>query len=161
MHLQEKTLCYLWPWPWVQDHMKCCPVPSKPCDLYTCKIWRCSVEGLRRICIYSKYIIWPCQGHRKCCQVPATLCDLCTCKVWSNYIKWLRRRCIYKKIHYLTFDPNPDPKVKVKQNVAQFSLHHVLYVPAKSAVAMYNDLTGDEFTRNVTEGRKNWKLSTS
>ena len=33
--------------------MKCCPVPSTSCDLYTCNVWRCYDEGLRR-CIYNK-----------------------------------------------------------------------------------------------------------
>ena len=41
-------------WPWVQGHMKCCPVPSTSWDLYTCKVWKCYVEGLRRRCIYKE-----------------------------------------------------------------------------------------------------------
>ena len=86
-------------------------------------------------------------------KVPSTPCDLCTCKVRSEYIKWLRRRCIYKKIHHLTFEVDPNPKVKVTQNAVQFPLHHVIYGPAKFAVTMFYDLGGDAFTRNLTEGR--------
>ena len=61
----------------------------------------------------------------------------------------------YKKIHYLTFDLDPDPKVKVTQNVAQFPLHYMIYAPAKFAVASSNGLGRDAFTRNVMEGRTN------
>ena len=67
--------------------------------------------------------------------LPSTSCDLCTCKVWSCYCQWLRR-CIYKKIHYFTFDLDPNVKgVKVTQNVAQYPLHHVTFAPAKFDVA--------------------------
>ena len=51
------------------------------------------------------------------------------------------------------FDIDPDPKVKVTQNVAQCPLHHVIYAPAKFAGASCNNLGGDAFTRNLTEGR--------
>ena len=37
------------------------------------------------------------------------------------------------------------------QNVAQFPLHHVIYAPAKFAVALSNGLGGDAFTRYVTD----------
>ena len=50
------------------------------------------------------------------------------------------------------FDVDPDPKVKVIQNNAQFPLHYVSYVPAKFAVATFNGLGGDAFTRNLMEG---------
>ena len=60
---------------------------------------------------------------------------------------------MYKKIHYLTFGVDPDHKVKVTQNVAQFPPHYVIYAPAKFAVATLNGLGGDVFTRNLTEGR--------
>ena len=60
-------------------------------------------------------------------------------------------RCIYKKLHYLTFDL--DLWVKVKQNVAQYPLHHVAYLGTKFKVAMSNGLCGDAFTRNATDGR--------
>ena len=62
-------------------------------------------------------------------------------------------------MHYLTFDPYPDPKVKVTQNVAQFPLHHVIYAPAKFAAAMLNGVGGDAFTRNVTEGQTDHRLT--
>ena len=48
---------------------------------------------------------------------------------------------------------DPDPKVKVTQNVAQVPLHHVIYAPAKFAVATFKGLGGDAFTRNLTDGR--------
>ena len=50
----------------------------------------------------------------------------------------VKEECIYKKIHYLTFDVDPDPKVKVTQNVAQFPLRHVIHAPVKFAVATFN-----------------------
>ena len=53
----------------------------------------------------------------------------------------------------MTFDVDPDYKVKVTQTVSQFPLHHVIYAPAKFAVATFNGLGGDAFTRNLTEGR--------
>ena len=59
------------------------------------------------------------------------------------------RRYIYKKIHYLTFDLG----VKVKQNVAQYPLHHVTYSTTKFENATPNGLGGDIFTRNVTDGQ--------
>ena len=58
-----------------------------------------------------------------------------------------------QEIHYLTFDVDPDTKVKLTQNVAQFPLHHAIYTPAKFAVATFNGLGGDAFTRNLMEGR--------
>ena len=75
-------------------------VPSTSCDLYTCKVWRCYVQELRRRC-NTLFDIWPwpkCQGHTKCCPVTSTSCDLFTCKVCSCYVQQFRR-CIYKK-HY-------------------------------------------------------------
>ena len=95
-----------------------------------------------------KYIIWPWpsgQGHTKSCPVPSTSCDLCTYRVWSYYVKSFRRRSIYKKIQYLTFDI--DLGVKVRQNVAQYPLHHVTYPATKFEVARSNRLGGDTFTR--------------
>ena len=44
--------------------------------------------------------------------------------------------------------------VKVSQNVAQYPLHHVIYSATKFEIAMSNDLVGDTFTRNVTDGRQ-------
>ena len=38
----------IWPWPGVPGHMKRCPVPSKSCDLCTCKVWSCYVQRFRR-----------------------------------------------------------------------------------------------------------------
>ena len=52
----------------------------------------------------------------------------------------------------ILFELDPDPNVKVKQNVAQFPLHHVIYAPAKFAVATSNDLGEYAFTRILTEG---------
>ena len=37
--------------------------------------------------------------------------------------------------------------VKVTQNVAKYTLHHVTYAPAKFEVAKSNRFGGDEFTR--------------
>ena len=37
--------------------------------------------------------------------------------------------------------------VKVAQNIAQYSLHHVTYASAKFEVATSNSLGGDAFTR--------------
>ena len=47
----------------------------------------------------------------------------------------------------------PTPKVKATQDVVKFPLHHVIYAPAKFAVATFNGLGGDAFTRNLTEGQ--------
>ena len=55
-------------------------------------------------------------------------------------------------MHYLAFDVDPNPKVKVTQNVAQFPLPHVIYAPAKFAVATFNSLGGDAFRRILVEG---------
>ena len=52
---------------------------------------------------------------------------------------------MYKKIQYLTFDL--DLRIKVTQNVAQFSLHHVTCSATKFEVATSNGLGGDTFTR--------------
>ena len=57
----------------------------------------------------------------------------------------------------MTFDVDPDPKVKVTQNFAQFPLHYVIYAPAKFAVATFNGLGGDAFTRNLMEGQMDGK----
>ena len=31
----------IWHWPLGQSHMKCCPVPSTSCDLFSYKVWSC------------------------------------------------------------------------------------------------------------------------
>ena len=51
------------------------------------------------------------------------------------------------------FDVDPNSEAKVTQNVAQFPLHLLIYAPAKFAVATFNNLGGDAFTRNLMEGR--------
>ena len=86
-----------------RSHKMMLSIPSKPCDLCTCKGWSCYVQWFRRRCIYKKIHYLTGQGHRKCCWVPSTSSELCNCIVWSCYVYWLRRRCIYKKKHYLTF----------------------------------------------------------
>ena len=147
---QENTLLELWPWH--QGHMKYCPVSSKSWNLCTCNVWSCYVQGFGRRCIYKKihymtlsqYVLDLSQGHTKCSSVPSTSCDLCTCIVWSYYVERFGRRCIYKKIHYVTFDL--DIGVKVTQNVAQYSLHHVIYAATPFEVATSNGLGGDTFT---------------
>ena len=45
----------------------------------------------------------------------------------------------------MTFDL--DIGVKITQNVAQYSLHHVTYAATKFEVATSNGLGGDKFTR--------------
>ena len=126
-----------------------------PIHMQSLKVIRLSVKKevhLQEIAIYD---LWPWpkgQDHRKYCPVPSTLFYLSTCRVWSKYINWLRRS-IYKKTHYLTFDVDPNPKVKVTQKVAQWPLHHVIYTPAKLAVATFDGLGGDAFTRNLMEGQ--------
>ena len=45
----------------------------------------------------------------------------------------------------MTFDL--DLGVKITQNVAQYSLHHVTYEATKFEVANANGLGGDKFTR--------------
>ena len=82
------------------------------------------------------------QGHLKYFLAPSTSCDICTCKVCSCYVHQFRSKRIYKKIQYLTFHLVD----KVIQDVAQYPLHHVTYVPAKFKVAMSISL-GDAFTR--------------
>ena len=47
--------------------------------------------------------------------------------------------------------------VKVTKNIAQIPLHYVISAPAKFAVATYNGLGEDAFTRNLTEGRTHCK----
>ena len=37
-----------------EGHTKCCLVPSKSYDLFTCKICNCYVQQFRRRCIYKK-----------------------------------------------------------------------------------------------------------
>ena len=54
MHLQEKTLFELWPWPWGQGHTKCHPVPSISCDLCIYKVRGCYVQRFRRRYNYKK-----------------------------------------------------------------------------------------------------------
>ena len=54
MHLQEKTLFDLWPWPWGQGHTKCHPVPSTSCDLCTYKVSSCYVQRFWRRYNYKK-----------------------------------------------------------------------------------------------------------
>ena len=97
----------------------------------------------------KKYIIWSWpqgQGHMNCCLVPSTSCDLCTGKIWSCYFQKFMRRCVYKKIHFLTFDPNLDLRVKVTKNVTQYPRHYVTYAQAKFEVATSKSLWGDAFT---------------
>ena len=48
-----------------QGHIKCCPVPSTSCDLFTSKVKCCYISQLRISCIYKK-THWPWswgQGH--------------------------------------------------------------------------------------------------
>ena len=45
-----------------------------------------------------------------------------------------------------------DLGVKVTQDVAQYPLHYVTYVPAKCEVATSNSLGGDVFTRKYSIG---------
>ena len=93
MHLQGYTLFDIRPWPWVQGHRQCCPVPSTSCDLYICDIWRCYVQGLRRRCIYKKihHLTW----HEMFLRYVYTMWSMhlqnCSC-----YVQRFRRRCIYK-----------------------------------------------------------------
>ena len=128
-------------------------------------MWPIHMQSLKVLCPRVKeemhlqenaiYDLWPWskgQGHRKYCPVLSTLCDLCTCKVWSKHIKWLRR-CIYKKKTLFDHWHWPDPNAKVTQNVAQFPIHHVIYAPAKFAVATFKGLGVDAFSRNLTDKR--------
>ena len=93
----------------------------------------------------TQYVLDPGQCHKKWSPVPSTSRDPCTCIVWSCYLKRFWRRCIYKKILYMTFDL--DLGVKITQNVAQYSLHHVTYAATKFEVAKSNGLVGDAFAR--------------
>ena len=43
-----------------------------------------------------------------------------------------------------------DLGVKVTQDVAQYPLHHVIYVPGQCEVAPFNDLGRDAFTRKYS-----------
>ena len=80
--------------------------------------------------------------HPKCCPVPSSD-DLCTCEVLCCYTQRFRRRSIYKKVYYLTLTLG----LKVTQNVAQYTPHHVTYTPAKFEVVTSNCLEGYAFTR--------------
>ena len=44
----------IWPWPSGQGHTKCCPVPSKSCDLCTNRVWSYYLKSFRRRSIYKK-----------------------------------------------------------------------------------------------------------
>ena len=48
---------------------------------------------------------------------------------------------------YLFFTIDLDLKVKVTWKIAQYSLHHVTYTPAKFEVAIPNGERGDAFIR--------------
>ena len=67
--------------------------------------------------------------------------------MYMHSLKLLRptiwEEMLYKKINYMTLDLG----VKVMQNVAQYSLHHVTYAATKFEVATCNGLGGDIFTR--------------
>ena len=86
-----------------QGHTKCCPVPSTSCHLFTCKVWSCYIQWLRRRCIYKKIhnmtLTLESRSHK---MLPNTLHI-----IWPMHLqnlKFLRqfRRCINKKEHYLT-----------------------------------------------------------
>ena len=102
------------------------------------------------------------QGHTKCCPVPSTSRHLCTCKVWRCFVQRLRRRCIYKKKTLYDLDLG----VKVTDNVAQYSPHHVIYAPAKLEVAKSNRLGEEAFKRKYIiwpwpQGSRSHKASPS
>ena len=44
-------------------------------------------------------------------------------------------------------------RVKVSQNIVQYSLNHVTYAATKFEVARSNGLGGDTLTRNVADAR--------
>ena len=48
--------------------------------------------------------------------------------------------------------------LEVTRNVAHYPLHHVTYSATKFEVATSNDLGGDTFTRNVTDGCRNFGI---
>ena len=43
----------IWPWPWVQGHMKCKPTPSTSCRICSCNSWSCYVLRFGG-CIFKK-----------------------------------------------------------------------------------------------------------
>ena len=117
-------------------YTKCCLVPSPSCDLCTCVVCNCYIQLFRRIFIYKKiHYMTLTLGSEKYCPILSTSRDISTCKVLS---------CC------LTFDL--DLEVKVTLNIAQYSLHHVIYASAKFKNAGSNDLEGT-ITRNMMDGQ--------
>ena len=155
MHLQENTVFDLWPWlkllpstlyiickVWscyiqrirryiykkircLTFDMKCCPVPSKSCDLCSCKVWRPKSHEMLPNNHYNMWLMQP-QSLKPLRQTITGF-----------------RRCIYKEIHYLTFDLG----IMITWNVAKYPLHHLTYAAAKFEAATSNDLGGDAYTR--------------
>ena len=143
MHLQENTLFDLDLWG--QGHMKCCPVPSKSCDLCTYRVWSYYVKGLGDAIYYKKI-------HYLTFDLRVEL----GVKVTQNVAQYPLHHMIYSATKFEvamsnglvgdTFTRNTI-EVKVTGNVAQYPLHHVTYSAATFEVAMYNGLGGDTFTR--------------
>ena len=74
--------------------------------------------------------------------LPSTSCDLCTTSLM------LLHTMVKEKIHLqenTLFDL--DLGVKVTQNAAQYSRHHVTYAPAKFDIATSDCLGEDAYTR--------------
>ena len=145
----------IWPWPSGQGHTRCCPVPSKSCDLCTYRVWSYYIKIFRRRSIYKKiqYLTFELDLGVKVARnvahyplhhvtYPATKFEVATSKGLGGDT-FTRKYIIWP----LTLTVN------VTRNVAQYPLHHVTYSTTKFEVATSNGLGGDTFTRNVTDGR--------
>ena len=147
-HLRETVFDL---WPWGQGHMKCCPVPSTPCDLCSYKVWRCYILQFRRRCIYKKIqnlTFWP-WGSRSHKMLPSTLNTM-----WPTQLQSLKllHLTVKEKMH-LQENTLFDLGFKVTWNVAGYPLLHVTYAGIKFEVATSKGLGGDTFTRNLIDGR--------
>ena len=62
----------IWHWPSGQGHIRCCPVPSKSCDLCTYRVWSYYIKSFRRRSIYKKiqYSTFDSRSHE---MLPSTL----------------------------------------------------------------------------------------
>ena len=94
MHYYIIKLKYIiWPWPSGQGHMKCCPVPSKSCDLCTYKSLKLRRQKKLGGDAFNEnwmFDLWPWPFQQQ------------SSKLLRLTVR--RRRYIYKKIHYLIFD---------------------------------------------------------
>ena len=113
---------YLWSLPWGQGQTKRCPAPSTSCHLYTCKVWSCYVQRLRRRC--NKKIYELDLGDK----VTQNVAQFPLHYIWSWYAQRFRGIAFTRK--YIIHWPWPLGQ-DVTQNTAHYPLHHTTYTPTK------------------------------